>query len=366
MIFLAALADTLKKKSIFPFSVKSLLNVAILTWIVANTLGALTSTIMGPDQLHDLLSLRWVFSLYACVYAGSRVNLSEKYLKYLFFGFSLLVGISLFTSERYEGYRIQGFYGNPNVFALAIAVPWAFILSLVCTVQLKKSAENIALFSALAIASIGIFMSYTRGVWIAAAACILIVAAFKKSKKVFYLIAAGGASLLFIFFLNLFQFQDRIKYSLDLTKGSSQSLRFTAWKVATQVFIDHPWFGTGFYESYRIFPEYYKKMGVGDQLILVHTHNQYLQTLSDSGIIGFIAFAMFFILSLRYFVKSYQNNESTTQAIALGGVLTISIFLISSLTESPLMINEPRSFLILLAGASYGYLRSKEAQRILN
>lgn len=311
---------------------------------------------MEADQIEQIFGLRWILALYACIYAGSKIHISKKYLECAFIAFSALVAISLFRFEKYDGIRLQGFYHNPNVFSLAMVIPWAFMVGFAST-QIKKSLSGTAFLISISVLSIALFLSYTRGVWIAAAGCLLILTLFKKHRIYLYLFFAGVFSAALMFTFNLFQFQNRIKYSFDLTKGSSQSLRITGWKVGWQIFLDHPWFGTGFYETLRLFPTYYQKMGIRDQIVLIHTHNQFLQVLDDSGLVGFSAFIIFFSFILKYFFQSYKAHMTpATQSISLGTFLAISVFLLSSISESPLMVNEPRAFLILIGGTSYGYL----------
>jgi len=67
------------------------------------------------------------------------------------------------------------------------------------------------------------------------------------------------------------------------------------WRGAIAIARDHPWLGTGPGTFGSIYPKY--KIASTEEAQLVH--NSYLQMWSDSGVIGFLTFALLWLVALR-------------------------------------------------------------------
>lgn len=364
LLVLFAIFAVLRTKSIKPFTPLNALNVLILIWVFANIVGYIfLSMPLTREQTEEILGLRWVISVYGCIYAGSKIKLNESWLSYTFIFLASLVAFAMLQHLNFDAHRFFGFYKNPNVFAMALLIPLAFVTGFVATPSANVQIKALN-FIVLLILACALFFTYTRGAWIAAASAFFVAALINKNKKYIYASLIMALCCIVMFYFNILNFADRLAYSFDLSSGSSQSLRLIVWKVSWQVFLDHPWFGVGFYESYRLFPQYYHQMGLQNNMILTHSHNQYLQVLVSSGIVGFLVYLIFFAITLRYFYRVFTRNRNNIQGkVALGAFLTIIVFMVSSLFDSPLMISEPRGFLILVLGGSYGFLRGFFSQK---
>lgn len=367
LIVLATAIELISTKSMRPFTSVNALTLLILTWTFANIAGYISSAPLNKYQTDEILGLRWVLSIFCCVYAGSKIKFDDRWFTYTYAAVSILVFIALIPRSNFIDNRFFAFYNNPNVLAMAILIPWSFLAGFLADFETKKSNWILKILSLLVLTT-GLFATYTRGAWLAALTAFVITIVFNKNKKYLYTCGAVAISIFIMFYFNFFGFAERILYSFDVSTGSSQSLRLVVWKVSWKVFLDHPWFGTGFYESYRLFPKYYYEMGLQDNMILTHSHNQYLQVLVSGGLVGLSAYMTFFLLLIRYFYRSFKYAYNLTQRnVALGALLTIVAYMIGSLVECPLMIHEPRTFLLLVLGGSYGYLRqvrSEESPRL--
>ena len=111
----------------------------------------------------------------------------------------------------------------------------------------------------------------------------------------------------------------------DFTSG-----RAHFWTIAWQIFTSHPIIGAGF-DSFGV--AYTRYDTLNGLFRVEQAHNDYLQTLADSGIIGFAALAAFICLLFR---KGLRTIAETTDRMGLGiavgalagctGILTHSFF----------------------------------------
>ncbi len=123
--------------------------------------------------------------------------------------------------------------------------------------------------------------------------------------------------------------------------------RFHFWYIAWRIFLDHPILGTGLDSFATMFQQYDTWNG---RFRVERAHNEYLQTLSDTGIIGFICISLFIYLLFRKsfrVIRSEQNDLFRSIAIgALAGCLGI---LIHSFFDFPLRTNSNAFYFLVLA-----------------
>lgn len=129
----------------------------------------------------------------------------------------------------------------------------------------------------------------------------------------------------------------------DITSG-----RTHFWKTGIKIFADHPVIGTGLDTFGYAYPKYDTRNGY---FRVEQAHNDYLQTLTDSGIAGFACVVAFIFLLFRQSLRMIslsRNNFQTAAAIgALAGVLGI---LIHSFFDFPLR-TPSNGFVFLLLSA---------------
>lgn len=127
----------------------------------------------------------------------------------------------------------------------------------------------------------------------------------------------------------------------DITSG-----RTHFWEIAWQIFLDHPIIGAG-YDAFAVaFTRYDTWSGM---YRVEQAHNDYLQTLSDSGIAGFICVVAFiyFLVKQSLSVISSSIDELRTN-IAIGALAGCAGILIHSLFDFPLRTTSNALFFLLL------------------
>lgn len=359
------------------------LNYLIILFLTSGIIGYLTSSPLGPQQWEDILGLRWVLGFYAFYFAGKKLKEAGGNLALIPF-LPLFPVIYILISHWHQSggklivpdLRLQGFYQNPNHLALAIVLPWAFILG---QIAIKETAKNKSFhllgFFANSLTLILLFLismmllaTYSRTAWTGALLSLIVSIFYVKSRKhSLYAFAAFSAIALCLVF-NIFSLRTRLFYSFDVSSHSAQNLRIIAWKAAWHIFLDHPFFGVGFAENARLFPLYYAKLGFNPTDVIGNAHNQYLEILSGAGIFGFIGYIGIFIGGLFFFHRTFTESNSTSiKRTALSCILVIVALFGSSFTDTPFRLHECRNFLMILLGFSFGYLSNTcSTHRITN
>ena len=98
------------------------------------------------------------------------------------------------------------------------------------------------------------------------------------------------------------------RHAIFFQKGAtSVSARFDYWRAAVQTAKDQPLFGSG----PGTFAIAYKKVKRPESEMARLVHNDYLEQASDSGLVGFLAYAVFIISALiRSFPRSDRASET--------------------------------------------------------
>jgi O-antigen ligase len=128
----------------------------------------------------------------------------------------------------------------------------------------------------------------------------------------------------------------------DFTNG-----RIHFWTTTIEIIKDNPIIGTGLSAFGISFTKYDSWNG---SLRLEHAHNDYLQTLSDSGIIGFILILLFIFLLFKNALRVIATTEDKfRQGASIGALAGCFGILIHSLFDFPLRTNANSFFFLVLA-----------------
>jgi O-antigen ligase len=127
------------------------------------------------------------------------------------------------------------------------------------------------------------------------------------------------------------------------------SLRLYKWKYTLETIAEHPFLGTGTGDSQDKLQETYKKhdFKIGYDLRF-NAHNQFLQTMLELGVFGFISLCICLLVPA---VLAYRKKEWIYLAF-------LTVFSISCLTESMMEVNKGITF--------YAFFNSLFAFHFLN
>jgi O-antigen ligase len=168
-----------------------------------------------------------------------------------------------------------------------------------------------------------------------------------KRQKVIIAVAAGAIAVITLGTVLLIGSGDAllrgtgvVLADTDVTTG-----RTHFWGVALQIFKDHPIIGSGLESFGAAFTRYDTWSG---QLRIEQAHNEYLQTLSDSGLIGFGLLAAFIFLLFRGGMKIIGTASGPRREIAIGALAGCLGVLVHSFFDFPLRTCSNAFFFLML------------------
>jgi O-antigen ligase len=120
-------------------------------------------------------------------------------------------------------------------------------------------------------------------------------------------------------------------------------MRKDAWRI----FLDHPFVGTGLGTLQLVYPRYET---LYDGKIVNHTHNDYLEALAETGILGGLCCAWFLAVLFSESLKRLrQLNNSFIGTLQLSGLVASTGFLVHSFVDFNLHIPANALLFFLLA-----------------
>ena len=126
----------------------------------------------------------------------------------------------------------------------------------------------------------------------------------------------------------------------DLTTGRSHF-----WPVAVSIFLEHPIIGAGFDAFGVAFTKHDSWNGL---LRVEQAHNEYLQTLADSGVAGFICIAGFIYFLFRKGLAVIVSTAGLRHEAAIGALAGCFGIVVHSFFDFPLRTPSNAFFFLLL------------------
>jgi O-antigen ligase len=262
-----------------------------------------------------------------------------------------------FREMRYGGIPF-GPYVNRNHFAGFVEL--VFPVALVPLVLGKVRKERWIVVGIFGLLPIGaLFLSASRGGVISfgvqlAVLVLLMVLRRTGGKHVL----AGGMVLLLAFllvsWLGVRQVMDRFSslQSLEVTTGKRASMRHDTWRV----FLDHPATGTGLGTLPTVFPAYET---LYDGKFVNHAHNDYLEALADTGLVGGVCCAAFLGMLVFFSLRQLlQSDKAFAAALHLSGFVGCVGFLVHSFVDFNLHIPSNALLFLLMAHLATGEIAS--------
>jgi O-antigen ligase len=237
-----------------------------------------------------------------------------------------------FREMRFGGIPF-GPYVNRNHFAgfAELIIPVALVPLVLGKVRRERWLA-VAIFALLPI--VALLLSASRGGIVSFAAEIGVLALVLVLRRTGGPhVLAGGMVLLLAFmlvsWLGVRQILERFSsmQSLEVTVGKRATMRLDTWHI----FRDHPWTGTGLGTLPLVFPAYET---LYDGKIVNHAHNDYLEMLADTGLLGALCCAWF--LGVLFFWSLKQlllTDKSFAAALHLAGLVACCGFLVHSLVD---------------------------------
>lgn len=343
-------------------------------WIWLYIAAVIMSAMMNansPELRNSMIGwCRWVVLLYAFTWllrVTLRPQLERWHWYFLFLtipiGFNSIyqffTGIDftrpqLVLDHLGNYYRASGFFKMSLTFAYSLGMigMTALAIALVRAADQDKKRAAYAAVTFLFVA-LSVFLSMTRGAWIAFAFATFVGVYLISRRWFLYLVPSTVFGLALIVLTNQ-TLRERLQSIFD-GGNFSNSTRVLVWKANFLLFLDHPFFGIGFFPPREAFHYYYARLGAPDMDFYGHAHSDLMEMLSRIGIFGFVSYIVFclFFLRLAYSLwKSLPIGQTWYRALALGSFLAQIYFHVGGLTQCNFTDGEVNHVLIFLWAAT--------------
>jgi O-antigen ligase len=253
-----------------------------------------------------------------------------------------------FREMRFGGIPF-GPYVNRNHFAgfVELIAPFSLLPLLLGKVR-RERLFVVALFATIPVVSL--FLSASRGGIVSFGVELAVIA--------LWLVLRGGAgkqtlagaavllvALLLVSWLGVGQILQRFSsmQSFEVTAGKRASMRVDTWHI----FLDHPVLGTGLGTIQTVFPPYETFY---DGKIVNHAHNDYLEALAETGLLGGLCCLWFLVvLFLESRKRLLMQEQAFVSVFQLAAVVGCIGFLVHALVDFNLHIPANALFFFLMA-----------------
>jgi tetratricopeptide (TPR) repeat protein/O-antigen ligase len=196
--------------------------------------------------------------------------------------------------------------------------------------------ENFHIFLGIGvlIMASSVFISMSRGGIIALTFSLLFffIILRKREPKYSNLFFAGVAVCLMVSIAFLVGWGSIFeRFGHTFTDGRIKFDRIPIWQNSSEIFRDYWFAGSGFGTFINIFPNY---KTIPDDFIYDHAHNDYIELLTDGGIVGFVLVAWFVIAVVREGWKMIgRRRDRYSILISIGALSGILAMLIHSVSD---------------------------------
>jgi O-antigen ligase len=271
----------------------------------------------------------------------------EDWRGFVWFGMSLGFLVSVFgilqhltfngklywlREMRYGGIPF-GPYVNRNHFAgfAELVLPLSLVPLVLGRVRRERRVV-VGLFAVLPVAAL--FLSASRGGIVSFAVQLSVLALSMIRRRAWGKQLFAGAVVLLlaslmVTWLGVGQILERFSslQTLEVTSGKRASMRRDTWHI----FLDHPVAGTGLGTLQIVFPPYET---LYDGKIVNHAHNDYLEALAETGLLGGLCCAWFLgVLVIKSLKRAQQLNDSFAGALQISGVVACTGLLVHALVD---------------------------------
>ncbi len=222
--------------------------------------------------------------------------------------------------------RVVSTFANPNVLGEYLILVFPIILALMATA--KHTNERFAMLLAAGANCACLVFTWSRGAWLGFAVSLILFCCL--SSKHFF--TAGILAIPVVVAL-LFAFSGTSIVRRFTTLGdSSTSYRLGIWQGVLLMLAHTFYFGIGIGEG--AFADIYPFYALSGIETAPHSHNLYLQIITEIGVFGFLAFCFFIFLFAQCSLTFCKNAVSkVNKTVCLGIFCGITAFLIQGLTD---------------------------------
>jgi putative inorganic carbon (hco3(-)) transporter len=239
-----------------------------------------------------------------------------------------------------EDFRVSGPIGDPNFYAqiLVVIVPLAFHFML----SEKKLILRLLAAWSLAVCSLSIIFTFSRGGAVALGAVLVCLLIYRKLRPlelilIALLIIGMAAFLPDQYSARLLTIAQIGTGQTDVREEVSLRGRLSELLVSWQMFNDHPLIGVGVGNYPQYYQSYSRQVGLDPRTENREPHNLFLEVAAETGIIGLSIFFLVLYFSFRGIRQAWLTFKKTGinpyadmvafYGIAFAGYLTAALFI---------------------------------------
>lgn len=238
--------------------------------------------------------------------------------------------------------RLTGPFDSSHVLGAFMALTSLLLFTL--AYESKRATWRITLFLLALLPIYPLFYSYSRGAYTGYIAGLFMLSILKRNKILFF-----GLLATIVFYASILPEPVVSRIGGTFSKGefdTGSTERFDLWSRAIKLYLYHPLIGIGFWNSYSV-----QYLGTGP-------HNSFLQTLLETGAIGFLAFiAIIYRIMRDGWVYLNKKVNQLGQTVVVTTLTLLATYCTFSLTAEVFYISRINGYLWLLVGLSYVMFR---------
>ncbi|MCD6101799.1 MAG: O-antigen ligase family protein [Candidatus Cloacimonetes bacterium] len=261
---------------------------------------------------------------------------------------SIIPGYFLQSQTVVSFSRLSLNWANPNYYASYLLISIGFTIYLWKLYSNKNAEKNwIKYLSLLSLILIIIFLFWTQSrggilAFLLVIAIFILAYSIKRSK---FKLLTTSVIILLILFIGLF-------YTFQKIRPATITFRERIYKSTFDYITDFWLLGSGLGSFVNYFPKYrqsdYKLIGQED--IITHTHNEFMEQWAETGIIGLLLFLAFIIVIILEAIKKISTFEAERKYFIGACLLSFLLFITHNLFTITMRLSPMQIYFYILAG----------------
>lgn len=353
-----------KFKNFLPLRKPYLFEYGFSFYVIAIVAGLLILGVTDSEAWRRLYRFYWIINFYLLIWAFTRYEINlTKLVKFFSWGFILpniyaivctLYGYDFLRKEAIIGFRLTGLLDSATYHAHANGLIFIFFLVLLFFKfkNLSRFYQSLSLLAA-ALMGLGIFMTFTRGIWLSLTVTAALFLLF-HSRKLFLVALTTGLLILAAAYTTSQNFRSRVEHSMQTKTADEQ--RWNILKIHWLMIEKSPLLGIGYANNLsHTPPETWKQYGfdyIPHEHIDSHAHNQLLNVFATTGLLGLIPFALFYfwflVMNVKLTLKFKRQNLHSFYVLSVACLAAQLEFFIANLTDVGFEYTKIRSLILLV------------------
>lgn len=270
--------------------------------------------------------------------------------------FVVVILVVLYTTIRHAatGFTHHGsnfaprpFFNEHGTYGTVVAIAFALALPLLLTKKQNNPFSGIALLTAI-LSLTGVILSFARAAWVSVIALFIFYAIvmfrkFLNAKAILLILFLGLGTSYAVMTLEISEeIEQSVTLLVDVERDVSNLERINRWVAAINMFQAKPVLGLGFATYIQNYPDYRDLLYSTEMSDMYkHAHNEYLQHLAETGIMGLFAWLIFIISIYVVVLKTYNEmSEGWERNLLIGASGAMFTYFVHALFNGYLMLDK--------------------------